>query len=266
MGVLLFALAAAVGVSVIFGTLSAMSARGSLSSGLKQGTAGAGSGRQSSAVRSVLIVAQFAFSFMLLIGAGLILRSLYRMLEVNPGFAPQHVLVMNMHFNWSKYATSADFALASRKILDRVKSETGVLSAATSSTYPLEPELITFGPNTGDFRIEGRALRSGETPPVANVNSVSPDYFRSLGIPLLEGREFSEADDAKALPVCIINHATLQQFWPREDPVGKQVSFDDGKTWNKIVGVVGDVRELGLDRLASAEFYGQWTSRPTPPR
>jgi len=264
MGVLLFALAAAIGVSVIFGTLSAMSARASLSSGLKEGTAGAGSGRQSSVVRGVLIIAQFAFSFMLLIGAGLMLRSLYRMLEVNPGFAPQHVLVMNMHFNWSKYATGADFALASRKILDRVKSETGVLSAATSSSYPLEPELITFGPNTGDFRIEGRALRSGETPPVANVNSVSPDYFRSLGIPLLEGREFSEADDAKALPVCIINDAALRQFWPREDPVGKQVSFDDGKTWNKIVGVVGDVRELGLDRPASAEFYGPMDQSPSP--
>jgi putative ABC transport system permease protein len=264
MGVLLFALAAAVGVSLIFGTLSAMCARGSLASGLRGAGGGAGSGRQSVMIRGALIVAQFAFSFMLLIGAGLMLRSLYRMLEVNPGFVPQHVLVMNMHFNWSKYAKSADFAMASRKILDRVKSEPGVLSAATSSSYPLEPELITFGANTGDFRIEGRALRSGETPPVANVNSVSPDYFRALGIRLLEGREFSETDDSKAWPVCIINDAALRQFWAHEDPVGKQVSFDEGKTWVKVVGVVGDVRELGLDKRASAEFYAPMEQSPGP--
>ncbi|HEV2206440.1 MAG TPA: ABC transporter permease [Candidatus Acidoferrales bacterium] len=264
MGVLLFALAAAVGVSVVFGTLSAMSARGGLSSGLKEGAAGSGSGRQSSLVRSVLIVAQFAFSFILLTGAGLMLRSLDRMLQVNPGFVPQHVLVMNMHFNWSKYATSADFALASRKILDRVKGEPGVLSAATSSTYPLEPELITFGPNTGDFQIQGQTLRSGETPPVADVNSVSPDFFRSLGIPLIEGREFLETDDAKALQVCIINEAARRQFWSHEDPIGKQVSFDQGKTWNQVVGVVGDVREFGLDKPASPEFYGPMAQSPNP--
>jgi putative ABC transport system permease protein len=264
LGVLLFALAAAVGASVIFGTLSAVSARSGLSSGLKEGSGGTGTGRQSTLVRSALIVAQFAFSFMLLIGAGLMLQSLYRMLEVNPGFVPQRVLVMNMHFNWSKYAKREDFALASRKILDRVKDEPGVLSAAISSSYPLEPELITFGPNTGDFQIQGRPLRSGETPPVANVNSVSTDYFRALGIPLLAGREFLDTDDAKALQVCIINDEARRQFWPHEDPIGKQVSFDDGKTWNKIVGVVGDVRELGLDKPASAEFYGPMEQNPNP--
>lgn len=263
-GVLLFALAAAIGVSLVFGTLSAMSARGGLSSGLKEGTTGAGSGRQASLVRGVLIVAQFAFSFMLLTGAGLMVRSLYRMLAVNPGFVPQHVVVMNMHFNWSKYATSADFALASRKILDRVTSEPGVLSAATSSSYPLEPELITFGPNTGDFQIQGRALRSGEAPPLADVNSVSPDFFRSLGIPLIEGREFLSTDDAKALPVCIINDSARRRFWPHEDPVGQQVSFDNAKTWNKIVGVVGDVREFGLNKAASPEFYGPMDQSPNP--
>lgn len=263
-GVLLFALAAAVGVSVVFGTLAAMSVRRGLSSGLKEGTAGAGSGRRGSLVRNTLIVAQFAFSFILLTGAGLMLGSLYRMLEVNPGFVPQHVLVMNMHFNWSKYATGADFALASRKILDRVRSEPGVLSAATSSTYPLEPELITFGPNTGDFQIQGRALRSGEALPVADVNSVSPGFFRSLGIPLIEGRAFLATDDAKALPVCIINDAARRRFWPHEDPIGQKVSFDNGKTWNQIVGVVGDVREFGLDKAVSPEFYGPMDQSPNP--
>jgi putative ABC transport system permease protein len=261
-GVLLFTLAAALGVSIIFGTLSAVSARGNLSSGLKEGTAGAGASRN--LVRSGLIVAQMAFSFILLIGAGLMLRSLYHLLQVNPGFVPQRVLVMHMHFNWSKFAKTEDYFNASRKILDRVKAEPGVLSAATASVYPLEPELISFGPNTQNFKIEGRTLQAGEAPPVANVNSVSPEYFRSLGVRLLEGREFAETDDEKATPVVIINDAEQRQLWPREDPVGKRVSFDDGKTWTQIVGVVGDVREFGLAHPASPEFYSPMAQSPNP--
>ncbi|HTS11952.1 MAG TPA: ABC transporter permease [Candidatus Limnocylindrales bacterium] len=263
-GVLLFTLAAAVGVSILFGTLAAVSARSSVSSGLKEGSAGAGAGRQRTRVRSVLIVAQIAFSFILLIGAGLMLRSLYRMLRVNPGFVPQRVLVMNMHFNWSKYAKSEDFANAGRKILDRVKTEPGVLSAAISSNYPLEPELISYGPNTGDFRIEGRALQPGEAPPVANLTSVSPEYFQSLGIPLLEGRATEETDNAEALKVAVINDAVRRQLWPHEDPIGKRVSFDNGDNWIRIVGVVGDVREFGLDQPAKAEFYAPMDQSPNP--
>jgi putative ABC transport system permease protein len=263
-GVLLFTLAAALGASIIFGTLSAVSARGNLASGLKESSAGAGTGRQRNLVHSVLIVAQIAFSFMLLIGAGLMLRSLYRMLQVNPGFVPQRVMVMRMHFNWSKYAKSEDYVNASRKIIDRLKAEPGVLSAATSSSYPLEPELISFGPNTQNFKIEGRTIQAGEAPPVANINSVSPEYFRSLGIRLLQGREFAETDDEKALQVCIINDAARRQLWPHEDPVGKRVSFDDGKTWVRIVGTVADVREFGLDHPAAAEFYAPMAQNPPP--
>lgn len=96
------------------------------------------------------------------------------------------------------------------------------------------------------------------------MNSVSPDFFRSLGVPLIEGREFLETDDAKALQVCIINEAARRQFWSHEDPIGKQVSFDQGKTWNQVVGVVGDVREFGLDKPASPEFYGPMAQSPNP--
>jgi putative ABC transport system permease protein len=263
-GVLLFTLAAALGVSIIFGSLSAVSARGNLSAALKEGSAGAGSGRHRSLVRNFLIVAQIAFSFVLLIGAGLMLRSLYRMLQVDPGFVPQRVLVMNMHFNWSKFGKSEDYASANRKILDRIKVEPGVLAVATSSVYPLEPELISLGPNTSNFRIEGRALQSGEAPPVSNLNSVSPEYFQALGIRLVAGREFADTDDDKALRVAIINDAVRRELWARENPIGKRVSFDDGKTWTQIVGVVRDAREFGLDRPVQPEFYSPMAQSPVP--
>jgi predicted permease len=263
-GVLLFTLAAAAAVSIIFGTLAATSARGDISSGLKEGSSAAGEGHQRSFVRSALIVAQIAFSFILLIGAGLILRSLYRMLQTDPGFVPQHVLAMNLHFNWSKYAKTEDYINATRKVLERVKTEPGVLTVALSSSYPLEPALISGGPNTNGFKIEGRALRPGQAPPFADVTSVSPDYFRTLEIPLLAGREFADTDNEQGPGVSIINDAARRQLWPHEDPLGKRVSFDDGKTWTQIVGVVADVRELGLDHSASAEFYEPMLQSPSP--
>jgi putative ABC transport system permease protein len=171
---------------------------------------------------------------------------------------------MNMHFNWSKFGKSEDYASANRKILDRIKVEPGVLAVATSSVYPLEPELISLGPNTSNFRIEGRALQSGEAPPVSNLNSVSPEYFQALGIRLVAGREFADTDDDKALRVAIINDAVRRELWARENPIGKRVSFDDGKTWTQIVGVVRDAREFGLDRPVQPEFYSPMAQSPVP--
>ena len=263
-GVLLFALVAALGTSILFGTISALFSRANLSSGLKEGSAGAGAGHQRNRLRSVLIVAQIAFSFMLLIGAGLMMRSLYKMQQVDPGFVSQRALAMQLTFNWTRYAKGEQYAEVTREILDLVRPEPGVLSAAMSSTYPLEPDLILGGANTGDFEIEGRSLQPGEAPPVANITSVSPDYFKTLGIRFLEGRDFNAADKKDSLQVLIINQTIKSHLWPNEDPIGKHVSFDQGKTWNTIVGVVGDVREFGLDRPAAAEVYGPMDQNPNP--
>jgi len=254
-GVLLFALAAAVGTSIIFGTVSALFARSNLTEGLKEGTAGAGAGLRRNRMRSALIVSQVAFSFMLLIGAGLLIRSLLKMQNVNPGFVPQRVLAMKINFNWAKYKDDAQVATLAKKVLDQVTAEPGVVSAAVSSGYPLEAELVDRGPNSNTFTIQGRTLRSGEAPPIASIASASPDYFMSLGIPLIEGRVFADTDDLKAPQVLIINQALKRILWPNTDPLGQKVSFDDGKGWATIVGVVGDVREFGLDRSAESEIY-----------
>ncbi len=256
-GVLLFTLAAALGTSILFGTISAFFSRSNLSSGLKEGSAGAGAGRSRNRMRSGLIVSQIAFSFMLLIGAGLMLRSLMKMQQVNPGFVAQRVLAMKINYNWAKYSGVERYALAAKKLLEHVEAEPGVLSAAISSGYPLEPELISAGPNGSSttLQVEGRLLQPGEAPPTTSDAAASPGYFRTLGIPLLAGREFADTDDKKAPNVTIINESVKRRLWPNEDPIGKRVSFDDGETWTTVVGIVGDVREFGLDRAPISEMY-----------
>jgi putative ABC transport system permease protein len=263
-GVLLFALVAALGTSILFGTISALFSRANLTLGLREGSAASGAGYQRKHIRSVLTVSQVSFSFMLLIGAGLMLRSLYKMQQVDPGFVPQRAIAMQLTFNWTRYAKSEQYAEAARKILELVRPEPGVLSAAISSSYPLEPDLITAGPNFGAFHIEGRPLQPGEAPPISGVTTVSPDYFWTLGIRLLEGRDFNDADKEESLQVVIINQEMKTHLWPSEDPVGKRVSFDHDKTWNTIVGVVGNVREFGLDHAATAEVYVPVEQNPTP--
>jgi putative ABC transport system permease protein len=266
LGVLAFTLLAALGTSIVFGTISALFSRVSLSSGLKEGSAGAGAGQHRNRVRSVLIVSQIAFSFMLLIGAGLMLRSFVNLQKVDPGFVPQHVLAMRTTLSFTKYAKNDQLNDVIKKVLQRVKAEPGVMSAAISSGYPLEPEVISAGPSafSGPFRIEGRDLGPGETPPVGGQFTVSPEYFSTLGIPLKEGRNFADTDDEKHELVAIVNEAMKQQYWAHEDPIGKRVTGDNGEHWARIIGVVGDVREFGLNRSASPEFYVPQAQGPGP--
>ena len=264
--VLLFTLAAALGTSIVFGTLSALFSRANLTSSLKEGSSGAGSGRWQNRVRGALLVCQIAFSFMLLIGAGLMIRSLIKMQQVDAGIVPQHVLAMRTTFNWSKYTASEKTGVIVQKLLDRVKSEPGVLSAAVSSRYPFEPEVITGGPESVSFsfQIEGRDLESGQAPPLGTFAAVSPDYFGTLGIPLREGRLLSETDTNSAPLVVVINEAAKRKYWPNEDPIRKRVSADGGAHWVSIVGIVGDVREFGLDHPPAAEFYASQAQSARP--
>lgn len=268
-GVLLFTLAAALGTSIIFGTLSALFSRANLTSSLKEGSTGAGSGRSQNRMRDVLVVCQVAFSFMLLIGAGLMLRSLFKLQQVDAGIVPQRALAMRTNFNWSKYMNDSNkLRVVAQKVLERVETEPGVLSAAVSSRYPFEPEVVTAGASafSFNFQIEGRQLQPGEAPPASTFASVSPDYFKTLGIPLKAGRFFtaSDSDEFKAPNVLLINEAARRQLWPNEDPIGKRISADGGEHWAQIVGIVGDVREFGLDHPPTSEFYSPQAQNAQP--
>jgi putative ABC transport system permease protein len=263
-GVLLFTLLAALGTSIVFGTVSAFFSGSDIAGGLKEGTSGAGTGRRRNRARNALIVCQVAFSFVLLVGAGLMLRSLLNMERVSPGFVPERVLAMKINFNWSKFAGPPQYSEAAKKLTDRLQREPGVISVAMASNYPLQPELIQGGPGANAFQVEGRPATPGSVPPLASAEAISPAYFRTLGIPLRQGREFQDTDDAKNPPVAMINREMQLRVWPNEDPVGKRVSFDNGKSWLQIIGVVGDVREFGLDHAPVAEIFVPMAQNPDP--
>jgi putative ABC transport system permease protein len=265
LSVLLFTLLISVGTGLAFGLLPALSFRQdskqNLAAALKQeGTSSTSAGKNR--LRGFLVVAQVAISFTLLITAGLMLRSLLKLQQVEAGFNPEKVLVMRLSPNWSKYTalqstatTTANYVTYFRQVLDKVKQQPGLQAAALSSTYPLNPAGITAGPNNVSVELEGRPLAEGQLAPQLAPRAVSPDYFRAIGTPLMRGRMFTEADDEKAPPVAVVNEMAARHRWGGEDPVGKRVSFDNGKTWITIVGVVGDVKQYGLEREPTDEIY-----------
>jgi putative ABC transport system permease protein len=192
---------------------------------------------------------------MLLIGAGLMLRSLIKLQSVTPGFDPEKVLAMRVSPNWSKYNTTDQTRLLLQRLLDKVRSEPGVQSAALASTYPLNQLGIVNGPFNRGFQIEGHPIPEGELAPQADFRSASPGYFETIRLPLVKGRTFEETDNEKAQLVAVINQSTARHRWNDEDPIGRRVSFDRGQTWTTIVGIVGDVKQYGLDREPTDEIY-----------
>ncbi len=252
--VLLFALGAAVLTSLVFGSISALSSRGDLASGVKDGSLQASTGRARRRTRAVLVACQVAFSFVLLIGAGLLLRSLTKLQQTDPGFVPQRVLAMNVDFNWSKHQTSQQLRDVSQRMLEKVRSQPGILSAAVSSSFPLQPgRTAPTGPNIRVW-IEGRIYSADQATLIDAATTATPDYFKTLGIPVLQGRAFSDGDNDKAPQVVIINQSFARRYWPNEDPIGKRITSDH-EHWAKIVGVVGDIKEFGLDRNAGEQVY-----------
>jgi len=145
--------------------------------------------------------------------------------------------------------------ILSHRVLTRVGSLAAIQSVALASNFPFNPDGIATGPDKTDIEIEGRTLAKGSLGPVVNITVMSPAYFPTIRQPIIEGRDFTAHDDAKAQPVAIVNRALAGHQWPSGSPVGKRLSFNRGKTWFKVVGVVGDVREFGLDRPPGDELY-----------
>jgi putative ABC transport system permease protein len=253
--VLMFSIAVAFATSIAFGSISALATRRDVAPNLREGSTQATVGRSRRIVRDLLIVAQVAFSFMLLVGAGLLMRSLTKLEQVDAGFVPQRVLTMGMSLNWSKYKEVEQSRGYTRRLLEKVQNQPSVVSAAVASSFPFDPDGLTGGPWTRRFQVEGHPLPDGEAPPLVGLRAGTPDYFKTLGISLLSGRTLAETDDEKALQVAVINQSLAKHHWPGEDPVGRRVSFDKGETWIKIVGVVGDVKEFGLDKDPGDQMY-----------
>jgi len=259
----LFALAAALLTAIVSGTVSALYAREDLTQGLKDGAPYSSTGRRRCRARDVLVVCQVAFSFVLLIGAGLMLRSFANMQQVDPGFVPQRVLAMSLALNWSKYQDRELRLAASKQILDKIRTLPGVLSAAISSSYPLNPNNNSSG-GGARVTIEGRKTRDGERPPMADIRVVSPDYFKTLGVPLVQGRLFAESDNAETSGAALINRALARHYWNDTNPIGRRILLERADRWLTVIGVVGDVKEFGLDKEAGDELYLAQAQAPSP--
>jgi putative ABC transport system permease protein len=253
--VLLFTILVSLATGLLFGFAPAFSSSGNVGDALKQGNGRTTASRAASRLRAALVVSQVAVSFILLIGAGLMIRSFIRLQQVNPGFSGDRVLTLRLSPNFTKYSTQALGRALEDDILRKVRSTTGVGSAALASNFPFSPGGIASGPASVSFEIEGRPVSRGDLAPQVDPTVVSTDYFATLRQPILIGRDFTEHDDATAPLAGIVNQTMARHRWPADDPIGKRISFDQGQHWTTIVGVVADVKEYGLDREVKDEVY-----------
>jgi len=246
--VLTVALGVSIGTGITFGVIPAFTAADQrLASTLHEEGRSGSSGARSTRTRAVLVVAELALSLVLLVGAGLLLVSFRRVLDVSPGFEPQHALV-------AQVVRSGPAPQALRfyeTLLERVRTLPNVEGAALGTPLPF----VDVGGRTG-FRIEGRTTQS-PVPVRARPRLVSADYFSTLRIPLVRGRVFTDHDAESAPNVVIINAAAARRYWPDEDPLGRRidVSFAAQPRWMEIVGIVGDVKHVGLELDTDPEAY-----------
>jgi predicted permease len=268
--VLLFTLVVSTCTGLAFGVIPALSSafdsRKSLVTALKESGDRSTSGAKNR-IRGLLVTAQVAISFTLLTAAALMLQSMIRLQRVDPGFNPENVFVMRLQPNWSRFTdpatVTAQFRDYFRRMLESVSQQPGVLEAAVSSTYPMNPAGITRGPNNVTIQREGCPPDEANSASQIDPRAVSPAYFRALDIPLLRGRMFTDGDDDKAPRVAIVNDAAARGRWGAEDPIGKRFSFDNGSTWITVVGVVGNVKQYGLDKEPAQEIYGPIAQTPS---
>jgi len=235
------------GISILTGLIAGLApawrlTKTNLNEAMKQGLGKTDSDSGGNRTRSVLVVSEVALSLVLLIGAGLMIRSLWNLRSVKPGFDAQNVLTMTLAIPEAKYKEPYQQAGFYKQVLERVRALPGVESAGAISSLPLT------GGSTQPFSIEGQPVLPMADQPEVAVREIAPGYLRSLHVPLLGGREISDADTAERPAVVLVSDSFAKRFWPHENPLGKHLTltFLPGIT-REVVGVVGDVKQDGLD-------------------
>ena len=248
--VLLFAMGLSLLTGVLFGLTPALSAsRADLQGALKEGGRNTVS-RGSRRLRDLLVVAEVALALMLLVGAGLLMKSLVVMLRVDPGFDPKGLLTMRIALPPSRYKEDDKAVRFYDELLRRVASVPGVRGAALTSNLPLAGD-----GGTGTPQIVGRSTPASELTE-AHLRTVSANYFEVLGVPTVRGRSFAERDGAQAPPVLLVNKTYAERVFPNEDPVGQRITFKfTNDVQFEIVGVVGDEKVLSLDARTTPVVY-----------
>jgi putative ABC transport system permease protein len=257
--VLGFTLSVSLLSGLVFGLAPSLAAgRQSLGEFLKEGSRGSTGGVAHNRLRSLVVVGEVALSIVLLVASGLLIRSFVEILHVKPGFNSDHMITMWMNFTSVRYSENVRSTQLLDQLLPRVAALPGVEGVAISNDLPLEGDDTT----TGIAAAEGRPPFERAQRPIVGVHTVSPSYFRSMGIPLLRGRELAVSDTAKSNPVVIINQKLAEDTWPRQDPLGRHITILGDKQL-EVVGIVGNVLHNGLSEPVQAESYIAFSQNPS---
>ena len=259
---LLFTLGVTVLTALIFGLAPAwQNSKANLNEVLKESGRGASGSRRQRRLRGALVVAEVALAVVLLVGAGLLLRSFLRLQQADPGFRPEGVLTMSLALPQARYPKGPERVTFYERLIARVAGLPGVRAAGATSDLPW-----TGYDENLSFNIEGRTFPPNEGPGV-RYHHATPDYFRAVGVPLLAGRFFGVADQRDSPPVILINGSAARRYWPDGDAVGSRITFSnqpkDGD-WMTVVGVVGDVKDY--PHAAEAEPALYWPHAQQPQR
>jgi predicted permease len=240
---------------IIFGLAPALrGSRVDLNEVLKDGGRSSGAGNASGLgqqhIRRLLVVSEVALSIVLLIGAGLLIRSYQRIANAHPGFNPHNVLSLRLSIPASKYPTPDSITAFYRQLGERLKGLPGVEAVGTTYSLPMSTVAFAWEPIT----VEGYVSRNGESSTISNTRIVSPDYFRTMGIPLLKGRYFNEHDRKDEPETVIVDEAMAERFWPNEDPIGKRLK-NKSDTWRTVVGVISDAKQYSPEKEPPITVY-----------
>jgi putative ABC transport system permease protein len=253
--VLAFTLSVSLVTGIVFGLVPAMQAsKPDLNESLKEGGRGTSGGIRGRRIRGLLVVAEIALSLVLLIGAGLLIKSFIQLQKFDLGFNPNNLLTMRVQLPGTKYREPAQVVNFFQQVFQHMEQVPGVQSVGAISDI-----FLSDTPNSTNFTIEGRPLATGADSIEVPLDAVTTDYFKVMGIPLLKGRVFDERDRIGSLPVAIINDTFAKRFFAGEDPIGKRYCYGqpdgDQTRWLTIVGIVGDMRRTGFDKDVRPETF-----------
>jgi putative ABC transport system permease protein len=253
--VLGFTFGASILTGILFGLAPALqSSRSDVQDAIRETGRGTSGSRRQSRFRQALIVVEVALSVVLLAGAGLLFRSFLRLQSVNAGFVSEHVLTARLTPSGTNYVNDADYVKFYKRVIEKVGAIPGVQDAGLINTLPLYK-----GPTAG-FRVEGRPVTTPDKWPSVNYRVVSANYFRAMGIPVLQGRAYTDRDDENAPRAMIVNQKLVQEIFPDENPIGKRITFggtdaNGQPRWFEIIGVVANVRSVELREEPNPELY-----------
>lgn len=256
-----FALIVTIVTGILFGLAPAVGAlRKNLAESLKEGGQRSGGSQAGPRLRKLLIISQVALALVLVIASGLVTKTFFRLLSVETGFNPEHVLTFEVSLSDTKYPDNDHIVTLYDKLLHQLQSTSGVKSAGIVQVVPMGGS-----PNNAAIRIPGRTIARDNESPIASYIVASPGYFSSVGTPLLQGRDFAQSDNADSMSVTIINESMARRFWPGENAIGKQVGTASLKyPAMTIIGIVADVKHLSFRDDAGSEMYVPYTQKPWP--